>query len=222
MVKLKYVAPSAMALVFLLTVLGLALAKSSNNKPATDKTQTLAANTTATNDSSPTQTNNSTTQPPLTTNSSGLTYADGTPSQNQTSQPTESSTPQQGQQSLLDTSTYGQYDKYKDAPTALFADLRKGDGDTVVVGKKVAVLYKGWLTNGTLFDSNTDTSKPFIFEQGKHSVIAGWEQTIDGMKVGGVRFLVIPPAVGYGANGVPPTIPGNSVLIFQVELIAIQ
>lgn len=124
--------------------------------------------------------------------------------------------------SVLDPTTFSQYDKYKDGSSALFMDLRKGEGDVVATGKKVGVLYKGWLTNGTLFDSNTDASKPFVFEQGARGVIAGWEQAIDGMKVGGVRFLVIPPSVGYGANGAPPSIPGNSVLIFQVQLIAVQ
>lgn len=122
--------------------------------------------------------------------------------------------------------TFTQYDQYKDGQTALFGDATVGSGKEVGATTKVAVLYKGWLTNGQLFDqSQTDPStkqlQPFIFTMGEHKVITGWEQAIFGMKVGGTRRLIIPPAVGYGPTGQGP-IPGNAVLVFDVQLIDAQ
>lgn len=126
---------------------------------------------------------------------------------------------------LLDPTTFTQYDKYKDAQSASYVDLQKGTGDTVSEGKTAVVVYRGWLTNGTLFDSSKSGSdgklQAFSFVIGQHQVIAGWEQAVNGMKVGGVRLLIVPPAVGYGATGQGP-IPGNSVLVFQVQLVAVQ
>lgn len=119
--------------------------------------------------------------------------------------------------------TFKQYDQYKDSKDALFADIVVGSGAEVTNGQKVAVYYKGWLTNGELFDqSRADgdgNPQTFTFEIGKHEVIAGWEQDIVGMKVGGIRRMIIPPAVGYGATGQGETIPPNSVLVFDVQLI---
>jgi FKBP-type peptidyl-prolyl cis-trans isomerase FkpA len=127
--------------------------------------------------------------------------------------------------SPFDPTTYAQYDKYKDAESALFADVVKGTGDELTAGKTAVVVYKGWLTNGTLFDQSRTGEdgklQAFSFQLGSHNVIPGWEQTMAGMKVGGVRLLIIPPVSGYGAtgqNGIPP----NSVLIFQVQLAAVQ
>jgi FKBP-type peptidyl-prolyl cis-trans isomerase FkpA len=126
---------------------------------------------------------------------------------------------------LLDPTTFGQYDKYKDTQTAVYIDLQKGTGDTVSAGKTAVVVYRGWLTNGTLFDESKIGSdgklQAFSFVLGQHQVIAGWEQAVDGMKVGGVRLLIVPPAVGYGPTGQGP-IPGNSVLVFQVQLVQVQ
>lgn len=123
-------------------------------------------------------------------------------------------------QSNSATDDFTQYDKYKDQQSALFGDIKIGAGADVVAGKKVAVNYKGWLTNGQLFDQSKDGS-PFVFVPGDHRVIAGWEEGIMGMKVGGKRRLVVPPAVGYGAAGKDP-IPPNAVMVFDVELVAVE
>jgi FKBP-type peptidyl-prolyl cis-trans isomerase len=112
------------------------------------------------------------------------------------------------------------YEKYKTAESAMYADIVKGTGSEVVIGKKLAVSYKGWLTNGELFDRSKEGS-PFVFTMGEHRVIPGWEQGLSGMKTGGRRMLIIPPAVGYGAEGKAP-IPPNAVLIFEVELLEVE
>jgi len=125
----------------------------------------------------------------------------------------------------LDASTFSQYDKYKNDQSAYFIELQQGTGDALTAGKQAAVYYRGWLTNGQLFDQSRTGSdgklQAFTFTQGQHEVIAGWEQTLEGMKVGGVRLLIVPPSVGYGANG-QGSIPGNAVLVFQVQLVAVQ
>lgn len=125
----------------------------------------------------------------------------------------------------IDPTTFVQYEKYKDGTSALFGELQVGTGDELTADKKAAVYYKGWLTNGQLFDA-TQADKdgklqPFVFTMGAHQVIPGWEQAIFGMKVGGKRLLIVPPSVGYGPTGQGP-IPGNAVLVFQVELLAVQ
>jgi FKBP-type peptidyl-prolyl cis-trans isomerase FkpA len=121
--------------------------------------------------------------------------------------------------------TFGQYEKYKDGEAALFGEVQIGNGAEVRENKKAAVFYKGWLTNGQMFDqSRTDEKgklQPFIFTPGTNQVIAGWEQAITGMKVGGTRVFIVPPSVGYGAQG-QGSIPPNSVLIFEVQLVAVE
>ncbi len=121
--------------------------------------------------------------------------------------------------------TFGQYDQYKTAQNALFGDIKVGTGNEVKAGSKVAIYYKGWLTNGTLFDQSRAGSdgklQPLIFTVGNHEVVVGMEQDMVGMKVGGVRRMIIPPAAGYGANAQGP-IPANSVMVFDVELLDMQ
>lgn len=128
-------------------------------------------------------------------------------------------------EAMLDPATFSQYDKYKNDRAALFADLNVGNGAELTANKKAAVYYKGWLADGKLFDMSRADEKgelqPFIFTLGAHQVIAGWEQALEGMKVGGVRFVIVPPAAGYGVQG-QGSIPGNSVLIFQVQLLAVE
>lgn len=133
--------------------------------------------------------------------------------------------PRQQSKSPFDPSTFSEYEKYKDEPNAYFSEAQAGTGAELTNGMKAAVLYKGWLTNGTMFDMSRANEKgelqPFIFTLGEHKVILGWEQALAGMKVGGVRLLIIPPAVGYGSQG-QGNIPPNSVLVFQVQLLDVQ
>src|SRR5437870_12801326 len=99
-------------------------------------------------------------------------------------------------------------------------DEKVGDGVEAVGGKTVAVHYTGWLTDGTKFDSSVDRGQPFQFRIGAHQVIAGWDQGVVGMRIGGKRHLVIPPDMGYGPGGMGP-IPPNSTLVFDVELLGL-
>jgi len=100
-------------------------------------------------------------------------------------------------------------------------DLVVGTGTEAVAGKKITVNYKGTLTNGVQFDSSYDRGQPFSFELGAGQVIAGWDQGVAGMRVGGKRKLTIPPELGYGSRDMG-TIPPNSVLIFEVELLKVE
>ncbi len=127
--------------------------------------------------------------------------------------------------SILDPATFKQYDANKNDKAALFKDLLVGEGAELISGKKAAVLYKVWLTDGTLVDASRPNEsgqlQAFAFTVGAREVIQAWDTSLTGMKVGGVRFLVVPPAVGYGTTA-KENIPANSVLIFQVQLMAVQ
>jgi FKBP-type peptidyl-prolyl cis-trans isomerase FkpA len=100
-------------------------------------------------------------------------------------------------------------------------DIVEGAGDTAAAGHTVSVHYTGWLTNGNKFDSSKDRNDPFEFALGARHVIAGWDEGVQGMKVGGTRKLTIPPALGYGARGAGGVIPPNATLVFEVELLEI-
>jgi peptidylprolyl isomerase len=104
--------------------------------------------------------------------------------------------------------------------TLVVEDLVVGTGATAAVGDTVTVNYVGTLTNGTKFDSSYDRGQTFSFRIGAGQVIAGWEQGVPGMKVGGKRRLTIPPSLGYGNQAVGP-IPANSTLLFDVDLVSI-
>ncbi len=95
-----------------------------------------------------------------------------------------------------------------------------GTGAEATVGSTVTVNYTGKFENGTVFDTSVGKT-PFSFQLGAGQVIAGWDQGLQGMKVGGKRLLIVPAALGYGANDYGP-IPGNSTLIFEVELLNVQ
>lgn len=97
-----------------------------------------------------------------------------------------------------------------------------GDGKTAIPGRTVSVHYTGRLTDGTKFDSSRDRARPFEFVLGAGRVIAGWDEGVEGMQVGGKRTLTIPPRLGYGRRGAPPTIPPNATLVFDVELLDVH
>jgi FKBP-type peptidyl-prolyl cis-trans isomerase len=99
-------------------------------------------------------------------------------------------------------------------------DLVVGTGATAAAGDTVTVNYVGTLTNGTKFDSSYDRGQTYTFLLGAGRVIAGWDQGVAGMKVGGKRRLTIPPSLGYGNQAVG-AIPPNSTLVFDVELVSI-
>jgi FKBP-type peptidyl-prolyl cis-trans isomerase len=97
-----------------------------------------------------------------------------------------------------------------------------GDGDEANAGQTVEVHYTGWLTDGTKFDSSHDRNQTFSFKLGAGQVIAGWDQGVAGMKIGGTRKLTIPSEMGYGERGAGGVIPPGATLVFKVELIGLS
>jgi len=102
-----------------------------------------------------------------------------------------------------------------------YRDVSVGTGATVTNGMSAAVRYTLWLANGNQVETNTTGGAPFSFTVGAGQVIAGWDQGIPGMKVGGSRQLIIPPSLGYGGTGQGP-IPGNAILVFSVQVVSAQ
>lgn len=103
-----------------------------------------------------------------------------------------------------------------------YEDISVGSGAAAKRGTTVSVHYTGWLTSGDKFDSSKDRNEPFSFPVGVQYVIAGWDEGVQGMQVGGVRRLTIPPNLGYGARGAGGVIPPNSTLVFEVELLEVS
>jgi FKBP-type peptidyl-prolyl cis-trans isomerase len=102
-----------------------------------------------------------------------------------------------------------------------YIDLRVGTGATAQAGQTVSVHYSGWLENGKKFDSSFDRGQSFSFPLGTGRVIKGWDEGVQGMRVGGKRKLIIPANLGYGARGAGGAIPPNATLIFEVELLGV-
>lgn len=106
-------------------------------------------------------------------------------------------------------------------PQLSYQDEIVGAGDIAKAGSLVTVHYTGRFVDGQVFDSSITRGEPFQFVLGTGQVIAGWDQGIVGMRVGGKRILTIPPELGYGKNDYGP-IPGNSTLIFEIELLKVS
>ena len=107
-----------------------------------------------------------------------------------------------------------------------YEEIQAGTGEEAKSGNQVTVHYTGWLQNpdgsaGRKFDSSKDRNDPFDFSLGAGHVIRGWDEGVQGMKVGGARKLIIPAALGYGARGAGGVIPPNATLIFEVELLGV-
>ncbi|MEK9965963.1 MAG: FKBP-type peptidyl-prolyl cis-trans isomerase, partial [Rhodospirillaceae bacterium] len=107
-----------------------------------------------------------------------------------------------------------------------YIDHEAGAGEKAEAGDNVVVHYTGWLyvdgEKGNKFDSSVDRNQPFSFPLGAGRVIGGWDEGVAGMRPGGKRTLIIPPALGYGAHGAGGVIPPNATLMFDVELIEIR
>lgn len=113
--------------------------------------------------------------------------------------------------------------KMTKTPSGLhYQDLVVGTGTEAKAGHQATVHYTGWLPNGSKFDSSKDRNDPFAFRLAARQVIAGWDEGVAGMKIGGKRKLVLPSALGYGTRGAPPDIPPNAVLVFDVELLGLK
>ncbi|HEV2130188.1 MAG TPA: FKBP-type peptidyl-prolyl cis-trans isomerase [Longimicrobiaceae bacterium] len=103
-----------------------------------------------------------------------------------------------------------------------YIEVRTGAGAVANVGDSVSVHYTGWLEDGTRFDTSRQGGRgPFAFRVGTGNVIQGWHQGLPGLRVGGMRRLIIPPGLAYGAQGRPPAIPPDATLIFDIELMRI-
>jgi peptidylprolyl isomerase len=110
------------------------------------------------------------------------------------------------------------------APTELVSkDIVTGDGPAAEQGDTVKVQYVGVdYATGEEFDASWDSGKPFSFQLGSSQVIPGWDQGVEGMKVGGRRELIVPPDLAYGAQGQPPAIAPNATLVFVIDLLDVE
>ncbi len=129
---------------------------------------------------------------------------------------TDTTEPQSSDEQTID------MDQTQNVTELQIEDLQVGDGQEAKAGDMVSVHYTGWLTDGTKFDSSVDRGTPFEFNLGAGMVIAGWDQGVAGMKVGGKRKLTIPSELGYGERGAGALIGPGATLVFDVELLAIK
>jgi FKBP-type peptidyl-prolyl cis-trans isomerase len=119
---------------------------------------------------------------------------------------------------------FSQFEQYKDKNEVYFGEIVTGTGAEAVKDKQLAVTYKGYLTNGQVFDQsrvNNGQLQPLLFTLGAGQLIPGFEQGVAGMKVGGTRRVIIPPSLGYGDKS-QGGIPANSVLVFDITLVTAQ
>jgi FKBP-type peptidyl-prolyl cis-trans isomerase len=123
------------------------------------------------------------------------------------------------------TSSFKEYEQYVESTTIYFGDIKEGTGTEASAQKTVKVTYIGYLTTGQIFDQsrvdNTGALQPLEFTLGSGQLIPGFEQGVNGMKVGGERRIIIPPSLGYG-NQAQGSIPANSVLVFDVKLVSVD
>jgi len=132
-----------------------------------------------------------------------------------------------GLAAIRSTPSNAQAPKKMTTPSGLqIIDTTVGTGATPKSGQTCVMHYTGWLyengTKGAKFDSSVDRGAPFEFPIGMKRVIAGWDEGVSTMKVGGKRTLIIPPALGYGARGAGGVIPPNATLMFDVELLGVK
>jgi peptidylprolyl isomerase len=114
-------------------------------------------------------------------------------------------------------------EEYTETDSGLqYTTLKKGDGDKAAKGNTVQVHYSGWLEDGTLFDTSRLRDIPYAFILGESQVIAGWDEGVEGMEIGEIRQLRIPPELAYAETGYPPYIPPDATLVFEVELLEID
>lgn len=99
---------------------------------------------------------------------------------------------------------------------------KQGDGAAIKQGDNVVVNYTGLLTNGAMFDSSLNRNEPFSFPVGAGMVIQGWDEGLGKLRIGDHATLIIPPSIGYGANGAGGVIPPNATLIFIIEVLAVK
>ena len=104
---------------------------------------------------------------------------------------------------------------------AYYRDIVVGSGAVVATGQNISVRYTGWLSNGVQFDSNVSSGSPLTFKLGAGDVIDGFDEALAGVRVGGKRQIIVPPSLGYGPYDYGP-VPGNSILVFNVEVVAAQ
>ena len=109
----------------------------------------------------------------------------------------------------------------KTANGVYYRDIVVGTGAVVASGQNISLRYTGWLSNGVQFDSNLSAGSPLTFKLGAGEVIDGFDEGLAGVRVGGRRQIIVPPSLGYGAYDYGP-IPGNSILVFNVEVVGAQ